>query len=386
MLGPAESVEIKHDITGEVVEVRERVNIEVTGEAPKFAGWRLVATLEHTPEGNLIRSVPTPKDVPALDLSDWRTAACKCDHCKLDRNRIDTHLVQHEDGSFKQVGANCIADFLGHQDPKRYVALADFWAGLSELCGLADEDGDEFYGGGRGVDRSVYVATWLAYCASAIRRNGYVSRKAQEQAEMVGQFRPSTKDDVMFAMFPPRNLTEKMRAKVLEARPEPQDEAYAVAAREWVLSTETDPKLSDFGHNLLVICKCEAIAFRDCGIAAYVVEAYRRHLEGEVKRAAAAARPNVHFGEVKKRYKGEAVRFNGCVTSFDTQFGMSYIYTFDHVATGARLKWMTSTQLGMEACDAVIDFTVKRHADWEGRKQTEVTRVKFITPALDSAE
>jgi len=377
VVGTAEPLEIKNDL-GDVVELRQRVVVRVEGDAPKFSGWSLAATLEHTAEGNLIRSVPTQEGTPALDLSPWRNAPCKCDHCKLQRVRVDTHLVRHDSGEFKQVGANCIADFLGHTDPKRLVALAEFWASLGELGKEAGED-SEFCGGRR--DTCVYVSSFLAYAARAIRAHGYVSRKASEAAEMSGQYRETTRAEVLFAMFPPRELRDKEKQKVLEARPEQQDDDYAQAAREWVLSTEGDANLSDFAHNLLVIAKSEVIQWRDTGIAAYVVEAYRRHLEGEKERIAQAARPNVHFGAEKVRYKQQAVLFNGCVTSFETQYGTTYVYTFDHVETGARLKWLTSSQLDTQAgAQGVADFTVKGHAEWKGHKQTELSRVKF-TPA-----
>src|SRR5579885_1648950 len=84
------------------------IKLEVDGLIPSQNGWNFVATLVHTDEGNIVRSVPG-YTVPV----EFRDKPTWCDHCKCNRVRRDTYIVQHEDGRIMQVGSNCLEDFIG---------------------------------------------------------------------------------------------------------------------------------------------------------------------------------------------------------------------------------------------------------------------------------
>src|SRR6185436_3993612 len=171
--------ERKDDITGLVTSVDRTIEIELLGTTPKFAGWTLAATLEHTPEGNIIRKVPSCP----VDLMPFRDSKPKCEHCNLERRRKDTYLVAHDSGTVKQVGHDCIHDFLGHKSPQALADMAEILFSAGELCGLGEDEGF----GGSGGPEMIYARTFMAYCARAIRQYGYVSRKAMEEAEMSGR-------------------------------------------------------------------------------------------------------------------------------------------------------------------------------------------------------
>lgn len=370
----AEAVTRRNDITGVVIATHPRVVIRVEGETPKLNGWTLAATIAHTEEGNIMRTVPGVE----VSLGEYRDAPCKCDHCNLPRVRRDSHLVLHDSGALKQVGSSCIADFLGHADPKALAAQAELLMSAGELAAGADDF--DFMGGGRAGEERVYVETMLAIAARVVRRDGYRSRKAAAAAELAGGYMATTRDEVEFTIFPPRLLKDREKARLADNVPTDDDRAYGLAARDYVLSFEERDNRSDFEHNLLVIAKSENIEVRAIGIGVYIVEAYRRHLEGEVKRKAElASRPNVHFGEVGKRYKGRVVRWHGCKTSFETQYGTTYIYLFDDLETGACMKWLSSVEIDQAAtAELSVDFTVKKHDTWKSQLQTNVSRVKIL--------
>jgi hypothetical protein len=128
-------VEHKDPETKLVVSVSYIVEIELIGATPKFGGWTLAATLEHTPEGNIIRKVPSV----VIDLMPFKDCKPNCDHCKFIRNRKDTYLVLHDTGRVKQVGHDCIADFLGHKNPQQLAAMAELLFSAGELCGLGED-------------------------------------------------------------------------------------------------------------------------------------------------------------------------------------------------------------------------------------------------------
>lgn len=256
--------------------VERLVNLDVTGETPKFNGWSFVGTLNHTVEGNMIRAVPGV-EVPVT----YRDRRPGCDHCQCDRNRRDTYIVRHDDGTYKQVGSNCLKDFLGHTDPSKLAAWAELVLGAFETCaGATGRGGNAIY-----IYR-IDLPEYLNYVAEQVIRDGrFITRKMANENEKL------TPTSVLaMNQFSRHDFTGK-----------PSDAAVKLAtdAREYVLrkyaphlaETGTDDELkrsmlsyltnrndslSDFEHNLLVAASCEAIEPKMAGVAAYIIEAYRR--------------------------------------------------------------------------------------------------------------
>src|SRR5947209_3468044 len=86
--------------------VLDFVEVTVTGEAPKVAGWSFVATLAWDAEVGLITRVVPGLDVEP-DLSSLRAEGTTawCDHCGTARFRLDTFALRNtETGEIKQVG------------------------------------------------------------------------------------------------------------------------------------------------------------------------------------------------------------------------------------------------------------------------------------------
>src|SRR6478609_3384778 len=79
----------------------EMVNVELSGDAPKYDGWTFLAILDWDSEAGLVvRSAPGIKLVDRTNLVEG-----KCDHCKTNRQRNDTYLLRHDDGRTVQVGS-----------------------------------------------------------------------------------------------------------------------------------------------------------------------------------------------------------------------------------------------------------------------------------------
>jgi hypothetical protein len=363
LTGETKRVEIKSDITGLVERVKEYVGVQVEGAAPKFNGWTLAACVEHTAEGNLLRKTPDCK----IELTQFRTGAQHCDHCQTERNRRETFIVLHEDGSMKMIGRNCIRDFLGHSDPHALAHLAELYYSLHELGEAAEDwDMDEFGYRARPV---LSVPGFLAYAATAIRRLGFISRKTSEERNC-----DSTAALANAWMNPFRGAKLGKDYFV----PEDADKAFAEAARENVLNTlgQKDPiALSDFEHSLLTACKCETVEPRNSGILAFVPEYYSRTLE-QAKQAAL----ETYFGEVGKRIKGVVLTYIKS-TSWDSQFGTTFLHSFV-TQDGARVLWKTGNELGLTPSAQVkATFTVKAHEEFKGHKQTKVSRMVWEVAA-----
>lgn len=346
----------------------------LAGATPKFAGWTLAAVVEHAEEGNILRKAPGC----TAELTKFRTGAPVCQHCNLERRRKDTYIVLHDDGAQKQVGHNCIKDFLGHANPNQLAAWAELCYSASELCeGGEDFDGEG--GGGGGRDSAIAVAGFLFYASLALRLKGWVSGKVSY--ESMGATR-STKDWALQFMFPPK---DKNGVPIPQPEPEQADTDRANKSQAFVLETlgTRDPEtLSDFEHNILTVCKCEFVEGRNVGMIAYVPEYFRRETEKAVlaEKRAADAVTATHYGVVGKRVKGAKLTFLRS-SGFESAYGYCFIHSFVADDNSSRLVWKTSSELPAAIQEGVAvsaTFTVKEHGDYKGFKQTKISRVILL--------
>ncbi len=347
------------DFAFEVIDVTISLNI------PKLADWSFIATIQHLQGGNLLLTVPSEETV---DLSAYRSCAPTCQHCNKERNRKDTYVVRHDNGTFKQVGKDCLVNFTGYgKSAEQVAAYAEWLSSVLEFVNNpsgADPDGGDEGSFGGGSESGVGLDCFLSFVVAVSKVTGFRTRK-QAEASMAS----STKDDALFHMHPPRGA----RAEKL-IKPTDDDRAYALKARAWAAAIE--PK-SDFDHNLKTVASCDGVLYRNTGIAAYLIEAYNRELGQRVERAARPA--SVHFGEVGKRLRGVKLTYKGNY-SFDSQFGVTFIHRFS-TETGSDAIWKTG---GLALCEVgetvTVDASVKEHSEYKGRPQTVLTRVKVIDP------
>lgn len=196
--------------------------VTVTGTTPRLSGWTFVATLEHAGEaGNILRCVPG-YTVPV----DFRSVAPACDHCRVQRRRLDTFVVRNEAGEHKQVGRNCVQDFVGGQDPQDVTKMAEYLRTAAELGEGASE------GGGGGPDRAALL-TFMAQTAACVRKDGFLGRGAARES-----YTPvmATADIVWNLLFPSREEAAKdaFKAYAKEYAPTAADFATAEKTIEWV--------------------------------------------------------------------------------------------------------------------------------------------------------
>jgi len=265
-------------VDGQPGRVERRVSISVNGETPKFNGWSFIGTLNHTVEGNVIRAIPGV-EVPV----QLRNRQPVCDHCQCNRNRRDTYIVRHDDGTHKQVGSSCLKDFLGHTDPSKLAAAAELILNAFEVCsshtGRCNGSVDTYR-----IDLPEYLN---AVATEILRSGSFITRKmARESATPLIPTADTAMNMFNTYRFHPTHWTA-------------QAKKLATDAREWAISkyaphlcetgsdadfksallnfvTNRNDSLSDFEHNLLIVASCEAIEPRMIGVAAYIIEAYRR--------------------------------------------------------------------------------------------------------------
>jgi hypothetical protein len=254
------------------------VTIDVVGHTPVLpGGWKFVGSIEHLglgPDGVNVNLVHGDD----VRLETWRLAGPGCDHCKIDRRRSKTIILQSADGNLVQVGSTCIKDFLGyHKDP------TVLWKAIEEL---GDDDfwdlGDK--SGSYGID----VLKVLTAAAAAIRANGWWS-KSNETTEVATASLASYL--LRIARVPTGNRGPSAdeihfgRTKVTEV-----DVAKAREVLDWVLALPDDRKTTSYILNLATVASVGVVERKHIGLVVSAQSAMERDLESVAKAAAQAER------------------------------------------------------------------------------------------------
>lgn len=340
-----------------IVGYRRLHPVTVEGQAPKYAGWTFAATLQHLAEGEtLIRNI-TETEAPV----EFRAAAAKCDHCRTARRRNDTFLVVNEQGVWKQIGRNCIADFLGHKSPELLAAMAEY---VSAAMGLG-EDGEGFGGGGAEYNPS--IGSFLAITCGAIRWGGWVSRtKARE----MGEGAMATADVAMKAACPGNSKEDKEFAADVMKHVNDIAAKTAEEALDWVLNLDdAETAKSEYLHNIRAVARAGSVTFKLAGYAASIIVAFEKAMDR--KRERQALPESNYQGEVGKRMVRtvtvRATRF------LESAYGSTCLMMMND-AEGNDYKWFASSAEYEVGATLTLNMTVKKHEEYKGRKQTLVSR------------
>jgi len=321
------------------------VRVTLSGRAPKLGGWQLLATLQHEEAGVIVRALPgTPEGL----LTAYRNASSSCTHCRVDRARKDTYIVQHQDGTIKQVGRTCLADFTR---TKRAEEVA-------RLAALLREAADTIETGGSGQGPAVYpLQDFLAMVACFIGECGWRSRTAARE-----QGRTATAD-----------LTLAEMVKRAPRTPTPVHHDRARAALEGIhQKLEAATAFTDYEHNLSVALATGYVTHRSAGLIASILPAYDRELGRIVERQANPAIPG-HFGQIGKRSAWTLHLVK--VASFVGNYGAVFLHTFRDDA-GHVAVWKTTSECKPGRYS--VAATVKAHDTYQGQDQTVLTRAKLV--------
>lgn len=343
---------------GEDAEIQEHVRAAVSlhGDPPKLSGWTFVAVVDHLSNGTITRY---PLADGEIDLKPFRGSEATCDHCQVNRKRHETFIVNHESGSLKRVGRNCLADFLGHSNPSALIGHLNLWAKAFEALEGA-------YAAGCGAGEPVMdLRSFLGYVAREIRLHGWTSRgKAYDTG---ARATADTASSVYWSRFG-------------DAQPTDEDKIRAQTALDWARKlTDADVEDNDYLYNLRAVCESDTIRPKRAGLAGSVIVSAERALG---LNQAAPIRSNLHRGTVGKR-ETEGLTLTG-TQEINGFYGVSTLHRFEDAA-GNLIVWFASNpyivpdgpekrliEVG-ETLD--LSFTVKGHDEFKGRKQTKVNRV-----------
>lgn len=334
--------------------------VEAEGVA-RINGWRFVATVEHTEKGNIINKA-FEVGVPER----YYTSAPICEHCNSNRYRKDTYIVMNEEtGEFKQVGKSCLKDFTGGMSAE----------GVAYYTSLFEELIQKETPLGMGhIERYFEVKEFLLYVAETIKHFGYVKT---QYGMGVYSTRERASDYYMidnggnFNFEKRMTLKEEMKSVSFNAQ---SNKEYVEELLAWVNNQTTN---NNYMHNLQTSCNLKYTNYRNLGILASLFPTYNRELEHQVEKVKQeeknkSEQNSTYIGNVGDRVDVEVTSCE-CVTSWDTDFGVTRIYKIVDT-NGNVYTWKTSKWLEDEVTK--IKGTVKEHKEYRGVKQTELTRCK----------
>ena len=310
------------------------VDITISGEELKLNGWSFVGTLEHDEDTTIIRALPSFG--AEHDLSAYRTASPDhCDHCGYKRRRNDTYLVANDEGEIKQVGSSCLKDFTGHGSPE---AIARWIESLADLIDYASNGGS----GERGETR-IDTVGFMANAAAMIREHGFTSKgKAWETGET-----PTSQQTI-------NNILDLRAKKDWAIAPTDGDIAVAEATVAWARNLTERELENDYLYNVFAVLIKDSIRWRQAGIAASAIAAYKRDLA----QREAAKHSGGFIGEV-----GATITGHITVSDIRNNVGqfMSTLITMKS-DSGDTIKWFASNDPGWQVGeDFNIKAKVKRH-------------------------
>jgi hypothetical protein len=334
----------------------DAVDVEINGSAEMIEGdWTFIGRIDI--EDGAVYTVAAPgREIP----SKYREHPSDCEHCRINRYRAMTYVVQSKlDGTMKQVGSTCLADFFGF-DPSQMRAYA------SMVGTLNDMDGDEgVFGRGRGV-RMFETQEILATALAVIERDGYMSvKKAEEEYG----------DKDMATSFTVRTI---FGGNVKDA-PTPTAEMFDTASKmidrvqTYLAKKSTfEYGLNDFETNLVTVLGQGYASEKRFGtvVAVYGVNAMLDRQE-----AAQKASANSKFvGKV-----GEMLTIDVEITSvlsMMSDFGPSWlVQSLD--GSGNIVKFFTTKNTFMKG-PAKVRGSVKKHETYKGVNATVLNRVKAL--------
>ena len=347
--------------------------VEIEGETPKFAGWEFLAALDHSHEtGTVVRAVPG-----ATVPEKYWSALPACDHCQENRRRKDTYVVQHEDGTIKQVGSTCIQDFLGGQDPQVAISNLNTW---NTICGFFNSEDGAYDGPCSRGELRVGTLNFLQAAVADIRINGFLGTAKARETE-----KESSSQRIASYFFPVEG--EERRAKEFWGTITDKDIEDAKSLIEWASTLQI--RIDDsFLNNVKIVCGSTSLQRRDFGIAAASVTAYNREVSRrlELSREATVSQ---YVGEIGKRDVFTLTLV--ALKSWQSDYGVTHFHKFLD-ASGNVVIWFGSTTLLIDGPEftcplevgqsVTVKASVKAHNEREGVKQTIVTRVAVHVPKV----
>jgi ribosomal protein L36 len=227
------------------------------------------------------------------DLSAYRTRT-QCDHCKTARRRTETYVIRSQEGEVKQIGKNCLADFL--RDPgkaEQIVKQLALWQSCQDALGDG-MSGDGGWGTGFGL---IPIGEYLILVLRAIRRFGFLGNTRAKEIRGQDEECTSTCERVQahYTAMEARVRGRKYDEEDILVSFEGEEEEAAVCL-SWGKEIPSDTS-SEYLNNLRLICQGTSVKAKHLGYLASLPTARDKALGVDKKREGTPVQESKWLGQ-----------------------------------------------------------------------------------------
>ena len=155
-----------------------------------------------------------------------------------------------------------------------------------------------------------------------------------------------------------------------------EDEPSFTDLQPWGKGQDGD---SDFAYNMRTVANSDAITWKQGGIAAYLIEGYRRDKAREIERevVAKAQADSEWIGVEGQRVTVPAATVTR-VSEHESQWGVSFLVSMLDQAGNVVNTWTSAPWAEDLEAGEILDVTgtIKKLDEYRGVKQTTLTRVR----------
>lgn len=332
----------------------EFINVEITGNIPSYNGWNILGIIDHLEDGNIIKNLS--KD-GSIEIPEMYRTRSTCDHCNTNHRRNKTILIRSTSGEIKQVGTSCINDFI-QRDVEDVVAFLGWDSKITDFGDVED------CAGGR-IEYGEELDTLIAASIRVIKSVGF-KKSAEEN---------STKSDLEYYFYNNTEGAAKFRAYCYERTESIDVDTKTVEIINWMQNL--DGSSSDFFNNLKVLASGKFVAIKYWGFIAAGVFTFLK-MEDDRKALENSNEINDYLPNVKVKDRVKVICTLTSIRPIDGYYGITYLHTFKD-QDGRIINWF-ATSNPMDDSDVgqimTITGTVKKLDEYNGEKQTMLTRVK----------
>ena len=305
-------------------------------------GWYLVAVVDH--DEHMVKKIDLNANDEELEKFRYYTI---CDHCKVNRYRKTTIVIKNENGEMKSIGTSCANDFFGH-NMNLWLNKMSWYLWNPSIVEGEDDD---------------YIMSRVSSGSMKFPLEDVVAQTNHIMVED-GGYIPATE-----MLSTKATLIRDFSEYKMEFTNEDIEVAKKVI--EWVKNSEGT---SNYMFNLRQIVKNGSVGVKSFGLVASMVHAYEKETVRKMN-AEKDVRPSEFIGNVGDKKVSFEATYDGNVT-FDTDYGLMHIHKF-HDNDGNVIVWKTKNNIHVNA-GSKIEFvaTIKEHNEYNGTKQTVVTRLK----------
>ena len=313
----------------------EVADVEINFPTYKLGNYTTIAVIEHGDNDNNMVYPCGDVEVP----SKYFHGKGICEHCNTKHQRVKTVVLKDTDGNYKQVGTGCLKEYTGVEDVDFVNAFRAFDSIIND-CDIANG-----YFGTVTDTKFTETIDYLAKNIHLIKERGYNKENKYDCCEIKAD-----------------KLTDK-------------DYEDAEAVINFFKGFETTDA---FLHDTKVAVTNEYTK-KVNGFVAYAYIAWQKELERikRKKEKKELVKTTDYFGTVGEKIN---VKVTGkVITGYATQFGWINIYEFKD-EEGHIFIWKTSVDVETNdgTFEGTIRATIKEHNDYNGIKQTVITRAKVV--------